>query len=134
MVIVAAIDSPDAFCALLPQGLKPSSFAGIGGMAKIMPAQNHAHPKSLMRRRSGLRRPAKKLQGFRNSFASGAHAIGNTDAAIAVSSKGHARRLSQQPLNSIQTIKMADAVLRHGSAPLLNADGYWFRAQSENFI
>jgi hypothetical protein len=61
-----------------------------------------------------------------------AHAIRNTDSAIAITGQKQSRNLISQALNSLQTLQVADSILGHRSLPFVDAGEEWLSVQSDD--
>ena len=55
------------------------------------------------------------------SVLSGADAIWDADAAVAVAGEGESGQLLAQALDAVEAVEMADAILRHGGLPFIDA-------------
>ncbi len=68
------------------------------------------------------------------SFLAGADAIGNADAAVAVAGERQTGQLLAETLDPVEAVEMADAVLRHGRLPFVDAGKDRRGAKAEDLL
>ena len=73
-------------------------------------------------------------QNLRSSFATGADAVGDADAAIAVARQRQPRQLTAKMFDALQAVKVADAILGHRRHPFIYAGPKRLGAESEDFL
>src|SRR6202521_2731467 len=73
-------------------------------------------------------------QNLRSSFATGAEAAGDADAAITIARQRQPRQLTAKMFDALQAVKVADAVLGHRRLPFIYAGKKRLGAESENFF
>ena len=68
------------------------------------------------------------------SVLAGADTVGNADATVAVSRECQGWQMLAQALDTVETFEVADAILRHGGLPLIDAGEERRGAEAEDLL